>query len=104
MAVPAGDEFKRIYFHKINVVPTDLEHEGQPLGRLTAVFHVLDNPFWIVPALKAATVAIGVVGGSIGGWFLIDKVEEFTSTGIGSIIGVAASIAGLLVAWQIFAD
>lgn len=66
--------------------------EGQPADgeetvAITATFVLLDNPIWLVPALWAVTSAVGV----IGGWFLIDKVETFSSTGIGAIITVAAA-------------
>lgn len=94
-ALELDGEFKRVYFYKVNLVPTGEEHEGQPLGRLTAVFHVIDNPIWLVPALYAATAAVSVVGG----WFLVDKVETFSKTGIGTILTAAAAAGTLLLLW-----
>lgn len=72
---------KRIYIYSISqraVKPVN----GEETLEITAVFSVLDNPIWIVPALYALTAAIG----TIGGWFLIDKVESFSGTTVGAIL------------------
>lgn len=96
-ALQLDDEFKRVYFYKISLVPLDEEHEGEKLARLTAVFHVVDNPIWIVPAIKAATVAIGAVGT----WFVVDKVETFTTKSLaGTAITLAAALGTLFLLWR----
>lgn len=77
---------KRIYVYSISQEPTD-PVDGEEALLITATFAVLDNPVWIVPALYALTAAIGTVGG----WFLIDKVESFSGTTAGSIVVVTAA-------------
>lgn len=72
---------KRIYVYSISQRPVDPVH-GEETLEITAVFTVLDNPIWIVPALYALTAAIG----TIGGWFLIDKVESFSGTTVGAVL------------------
>lgn len=98
-AIPIDEEFKRVYFYKISFLPIDEEFEGQPLARLTAVFHVVDNPLPLVPIAWAAVAAIA----SGGSWLLIDKVEEFSTESLtGAFLTTAGAIAGLLILWKTF--
>lgn len=75
-------EFKRIYFHKIDVRPV-----AEDKAMLTLVFHILDNPIPIVPIVWAGSI----VASAVAGYFFIDKVETFTNT-IGGKISIALAV------------
>jgi hypothetical protein len=94
-SIPQNNEFKRIRFDKIDIVPTDELINGQPAGKMTIVAEVIDNPIWL-PALVYGGLAIGSL---TAGYFFIDKVEEFSNesiiplgamilTGIGLYLGI----------------
>lgn len=74
---------KRIYAYSITQEPGPVTN-GEETLTVRATFTVIDNFVWIVPALYALTAAIS----TIGGWFLIDKVESFSGTAVGSITTV----------------
>lgn len=67
------DEFKRIYFHKIDLKPIE-ESEGKAV--LTLVFHVIDNPIPLVPIIWAGSIVASLGAGV----FFVDKVESFTNS------------------------
>jgi len=91
--IPVDNEFKRVHIYKADLVPTgETTGEGLKLYQVTAVVRVLDNPLPLVPLAWALVAAIGA-GGS---WVVIDKLESFTQTSIGSLLTIAASIAGIL--------
>lgn len=92
MAVTPEGERKRIYIYSITQQRADPVN-GEDALVITATFNVLDNPIWIVPALWAMTAVIGTVGS----WFLIDKVESFSDTTVGTVvIFTVAALTGFL--------
>ncbi len=84
-------EYKRVTYEKISVVPT-----GEGRARVVVIVAVHDNPIWLAPLLWGAVVGVGAVGG----YFLVDKVQEFTESPTGIIITVAASVLTIALAWK----
>lgn len=87
------DGQKRIYIYNMTQQRTDPVN-GEEALLISATFNVMDNnPVWIVPALWAVTAAIGTVGT----WFIIDKVESFSGTTIGTVVILTvAALTGFL--------
>ena len=95
-AIPTQGEHKRVYVYRLSLVPTwQTTADGTALGRLTAVFHVVDNPLPLVPIIWG----FNIVAGSVGSWFVVDKLEGFTSSTGGSIVTTLAAIASVGFAW-----
>jgi hypothetical protein len=90
-AIPVGDEYKRVYFHKVDVQPSEIRGEREG-SRFTQVVTVLDNPLPLAPLVWAGS-AVATLG---SGWFFVDKVESFTETGTGQFLTIAAAVGGLV--------
>ena len=76
-AIEQDGEFKRIYIHKLSVVPTgERGANGEKLAKMTVVFRAVDNPIWV----PAAIWGFNIIAGSVGAWFVVDKVEGFSET------------------------
>lgn len=94
--VEIGGEMKRIHFYKVDANPTgEQTKEGDDLTRVTAVFHVLDNPVPLAPVAWAAAGLVGVGGGS---WLLFDSAEQFVTNTQWPILTGAAAILSIMVA------
>lgn len=95
--VAEDNEYKRMYVHKLNMIPTgEQDDNGNYIYNVTAVFTMIDNPVWLVPALWALTA----VGGTVGSWFLVDKIEEFSSTTGGSLVTIGLTVIGLILTYK----
>lgn len=89
-AIPVDGEFKRVFFHKIDVQPPEMKN-GKIGSKFTQVITVIDNPIPLVPVVWAAAA----VSSLTAGWFFVDKVETFTESSTGKFLSVAATVAGL---------
>lgn len=106
VGIAADGEFKRIYAYKLSAVPIDeTAPGGEPLAQITIVAHVVDNPIPIAPIIWGVVYrAAPWIAGSIGGWFVIDKVERFSTQSLtGALLTSAAAVGGLLLLWNSFA-
>lgn len=92
--VQLENERKRIYVHRVEVVPLDqVSDDGQTrIAQATATVTLVDNPLPVALVLLAVTA----VGTPVAGWFFLDKIEEFTQSGIGQFTIVAASVLGVV--------
>jgi len=96
--VRVGDEMKRVHFYKVDAVPTEeTSDDGEKLTRVTAVFHVVDNPLPLVPIAWGAAALVGVGG---GGWLLFSSAEEFVQKTQWPILTGAAAILSVLVGYH----
>lgn len=96
--VRVGDEYKRVHFYKVDVTPTgETTKGGQPLARVVAVLHVIDNPLPLVPIAWGAAALVGVGG---GGWLLFDSAEKFVSSSQWPILTGAAAVLSVLVGYD----
>lgn len=84
VAVPYEDELKRVFIYKLDVIPLDEQKDGQNVAQVTCVYRIIDNQ------LPIAAIAWGITAlvSTVGGWFVIDKAEEFTGTGVGSLVTI----------------
>jgi hypothetical protein len=96
ITVPAdsGRQLKRVYIHKLSIERAQVI-DGAPGSGFEAIVTVLDNPL----PVAAIVYGLSAVATLTAGWFFVDKVDRFTNTTSGSIITIAAAVAGL---WLIF--
>lgn len=89
-ALDTGDEYKRVHFYKMDVHPLDEPdpETGEPVARVTAVFHVLDNVIPLAPLVWAGSAAI--IGGT--GWLFLDKVETVSERAPIAFVPILAAI------------
>lgn len=93
IALPIDGEFKRIFVHKLDVQPPEMNEEaGEMVSRFTADITILDNPLPLVPIFWGLA-GIGTFG---SGWFFVDKVESFTETGTGKVITILAALITII--------
>jgi len=93
IALPLDGEYKRVFVHKLDVQPPEYSEEyGEMISRFTADITILDNPLPLIPIFWG----IAGIGSFTAGWFFVDKVETFTSTGTGKVVTIFGAIITII--------
>ena len=85
-------EYKRVHYHKVDIIPEPDNNRT----RITSVIEILDNPLPLVPIIWGlSAVATGVAG-----YFFVDKVQEFTTTGLNPLLLTLGTVATLIMLYR----
>lgn len=89
ITVPFEGEEKRVFVDKMQVFKPETV-DGKKLSKFKAIIEIKDNPL----PIPFIVYSLGTVASLGTGFFFVDKLQKFTTTGIGAILsGIVAIFA-----------